>query len=125
MGKRQNKDRPAVLRVKGGTAPPPLARTRSGAPRPKPAPVTIRRADGSVETVSAKDFRNRNGAPSGGPDAEERAELRALLAAYRRSGNNQDLRAVRRFGERTGRETEVERSLTRITRSNPESSRWR
>jgi hypothetical protein len=125
MGKKQSKDRPAVVRVKGGTAPPPLARTRSGAPRPKPAPITIRRADGTVEMMSAAEFRDRNGAPSGGPDAAERAELRKLLAAYRASGNQNDLRALRRFSERTGREAEVERALRRMTRSNPESSQWR
>lgn len=42
--------------------------------------------------MSAAEFRDRNGAPSGGPDAAERAELRKLLAAYRASGNqNADL----------------------------------
>ena len=61
--------------------------------------------------MSAAKFRDRNGAPSGGPDATERAELRKLLAAYRASGNQKDLRALRRFSERTGREAEIERAL--------------
>jgi hypothetical protein len=125
MGKKTGKDRPAVIRVKGGSAPPPLAPTRSGARRPKAGPVTIRRVDGSVETVSAKGFRDQHPSSGDDPDAQELAQLRSLAAAFRNSGSGQHLKELRRFGERTGRELEVERALSRISRSGPESAHWR
>jgi hypothetical protein len=71
----------AVHRVRGGSAPSPLAKTRSGNPRRKPSPVTIRRADGSSETVSAKQFAARHGEPSWvALDRDYHAQLRAYRA---------------------------------------------
>jgi hypothetical protein len=67
--------------VQGGSAPSPLAKTRSGNPRRKASPVTIRRADGSTEVMSAKDFAARHGTPAWvAANREYSAQLRAFRA---------------------------------------------
>ena len=54
----------AVHRVQGGSAPSPLAKTRSDNPRRKASSVTIRRADGSTDVMWAKEFAARHETPA-------------------------------------------------------------
>ena len=105
----------AILRCseaggRGGTVPPPLAKTRSGSPRPKPAPITITRRNGKTETISAAQFKKRHGEPK---HSKTQKEYRALLAAYRKSGKPKDLNPLRTFAAANGREQQLDAALHR------------
>ncbi len=97
----------AVHRVKGGAAPRPLAKTRSGNPRRKPTPITIRRADGSTEVVTPHEFAARHGEPSW---SAVNREFKDLLRAYR-EGRAATVQ-LRAFAENYGLESRLERALT-------------
>jgi hypothetical protein len=98
----------AVHRVHGGSAPSPLAKTRSGNPRRKTSPVTIRRADGSTEVMSAKEFAARNGAPSWvATERQYAARLRAFRAGEITQGQ------LRAFAEAHGLEQRLDAALQR------------
>lgn len=117
----------AILRcsepeVRGGTAPPPLAKTRSGSPRPMPAPITITRRDGKTETISAAQFTKRHGEPK---HIKTQKEYRALLAAYRKSGKPKDLNRLRTFAAANGLEQQLDAALQRGAASGPEAAGWR
>ena len=107
MPKKASVGKIAVHRVKGGAAPRPLAKTRSGNPRRKPTPITIRRADGSEEVVTPREFAARHGEPSW--NAVNR-EFKELVRAYREGrATTVQLRA---FAENHGLESRLERALT-------------
>lgn len=122
MSKRASRDKTAVYRVKGGSAPPPLAKTRSGNRRPKPSPVTIRYADGTTETLSAKEFAARAGRPSW-EEIERRFSM--LLREYRQSGTKRSYAALRSFAAEHGLEKRLEAKLRHGAAGGPEPASWR
>jgi len=90
------------------SAPRALAKTRSGNARPKPSPVTIRRADGSVEVLSTTEFTERHGEPSW--KAIDR-ELALVLRAYR--AGQASTAQLRSFAASHGLEQRLDSALSR------------
>ena len=75
-----------------------MAKSRSGNPRPKAGPVTIRRLDGSTEVVSAKAFTARDGQPSWvAIEREYAAQLRAYRAGTMTQGQLRAFAAANGF----------------------------
>ncbi len=83
------------MHVKGGVAPPPLARTRSGRKAyPRAGDITIRRSDRTSEVVSASEFKRRVDGPTPGPGATAGELGRRLQQLETRAGRSEDVRRL-------------------------------
>lgn len=137
QGSRGASDKTAVHRVHGGSAPAPLAKTRSGrSTTPPVGPVTVRLADGTTKVVPAKSFRKAKASTepkrAQGGKRKNRAgrvgdeeQYRDLLKLYRASGKAGDLKRLRAVAERLSWQSRLDAALMRMSRNEPPPASWR